>query len=619
MNVLGLTSAFSGFHDSSAVWVRDGRVELALSEERFSRIKHDRNFPTECINQILERSGLESLANFDAIGISWKPYNAFSGFFSRSIWDIPATFAYNALCQPLGFGGYVCKNFLNFKIFPPQSRIQSEGVDPDKIHYLPHHLCHGASAFRTSGYDEAISVNVDCFGPDDAGNLWSGAAYICRDDKMRLVNYIPPYASIGLFYSVVSVCLGFKFGDGEGKTMGLAAYGDSKACYAELSVMAPHFEDGKWRGHKSWTDFRLIDNPQVLFRTYWGKALRGIIARHGRENVAASAQLILEEELSHYCDHLLEVFKVKNLVLAGGTFLNVKFNRLLLERVDVDRVYVHPFAGDGGTALGAAMELSARLTGKPVNYELTSAYLGSSFSDDEIAAALTGFGSQIRFSKQEDISKTAAKLVSEGFIIGWFQGAAEWGPRALGNRSVIGDPRNAATKERLNRHLKNRDWFMPFAPSILAERMPEFFYSTAYTPFMTFAFPLRDEKKSVVPAAMHHDGTARPHAVKREINERYYDLIENFREITGIPMVLNTSFNRHGLPLINSPQEAIEHLLWGCVDYLCMGSYLVERSGNLAPVDAFAENALRDAYVEETAYARAFGSENPDEDGNGPV
>ncbi len=611
MNVLGLTSAFSGFHDSSAVWVRDGRIQLALSEERFSRIKHDRNFPAKCIEEIIKQSGLQSLKDFDAIGIAWKPYNAFSGFFARSLRDVPATFAYNAVAQPAGIGGYIWKNFLNFKVFPPKSLLQQHGVDPARIHYLPHHLCHGASAFRTSGYDEAISVNVDCFGPDDEGNLWSGAAYVCRDNQMDLIGYIPPFASIGLFYSAVSVCLGFKFGDGEGKTMGLAAFGDPAVCYEGLREMAPFFRDGKWHGHESWSDFRLIDAPSVLFGTRWGAHLRDLIVRHGRENTAAAVQRILEEELGHYCDHLIQRHKIRSLVLAGGTFLNVKFNRMLLEHPDVDRVYVHPFASDGGTAAGAALEMSARLSGQRVNYEMPHAYLGSSFTDDEIAAELAEFGAQIRFTKQDSISKTAAKMIADGSIIGWFQGAAEWGPRALGNRSVLGDPRNDGTKERLNKHLKSRDWFMPFAPSILAENMGDFFYTSEYTPFMTFAFPIREDKKSVVPAAMHHDGTARPHAVKRAANERYYDLISAFRDITGIPMVLNTSFNRHGLPLINTPREAVEHLLWGCVDVLCVGSYLVERGGAVAAVDSFTENALRDAYVEETAFESAFNTSLP--------
>ncbi len=611
MNVLGLSSPYQGLHDSSAVWVRDGRIELALSEERFTRVKHDRSFPRRCIAEILAKSGLKSINDFDAIGIAFKPYNAFSGFFSRSFRDVPATFIYNAVTQPLGFGGYIWENFLKKKIFRPKVSVLHDGVDPARVHFLPHHLCHGASAFRTSGYDEALSVNVDCFGPDDEGNLWAGASYVCRDDKMELIGYIPPHASLGLFYSAVTVCLGFKFGDGEGKTMGLAAFGDPTAGYDELREMAPRFHDGEWHGHESGSDFRLIDAPSVLFATRWGAYLRDLITKHGRENTAAVVQRILEEELGHYCDHLIKSHKIRSIVLAGGTFLNVKFNRILLERDDVDRVFVHPFASDGGTAAGAALELSARLTGKRVNYELPNAYLGSSFTDDEIAAELAKFGAQIRATKQDNISKTAAKLIADGSIIGWFQGAAEWGPRALGNRSVLGDPRKDGTKERLNKHLKSRDWFMPFAPSILAENMSDFFYTSEYTPFMTFAFPIREEKKSVVPAAMHHDGTARPHAVKRAANERYYDLISAFRDITGIPMVLNTSFNRHGLPLINTPREAVEHLLWGCVDFLCIGSHLVERAGGIAAVDAFTEHALRDAYVEERAFESAFHTEPP--------
>jgi carbamoyltransferase len=401
------------------------------------------------------------------------------------------------------------------------------------------------------------------------------------------------------------VGLGFKFVDGEGKTMGLSAYGDPEKAYRALRVIAPSFQNNKWLGHSSWSDFRLIESPTLMFNTKWGRYLRNVVKNHERADVAAAAQRILEEELNNYINYLLAKTKLKDLVLAGGIFLNVTFNGKLSRRKDINSIYIHPYPADGGTAAGAALELHARLSQNNTNYLMTSAYLGTSYEESEIQRALDSFGDKINYDRVDNISELAATLIKEGEIIGWFQGRAEWGPRALGNRSVLGDPRNSDTRERLNKLLKNRDWFMPFAPSILEEYLDEYFENSFFAPFMTFAFIIKEEKAALIPAALHKDGTARPNVVRKDTNPRYYELIDNFRKLTGLPVVLNTSFNRHGLPLINTPKEAIDHLLWGCVDKLCIGPFIVRRNVAIQHVDRFTEEALKAAYIDEDALLSA--------------
>lgn len=604
IDILGITSVGGGFHDSSVAWIRDGVVMLALSEERLSRIKHDYSFPKLALEEVLRASGVRP-EEFAGVAVGWMDYNAFSGFFSRSIWDVPATVARTVAAKPSATFAYAAHNFLGKKMLKGASKLGEFGFSPGQVHHFSHHLSHAASSFRTSGFKEALSVNLDCFGPDNQGRLWAGAVYTCRESTIELVEYVPPYASLGLFYSAISVCLGFKFGDGEGKTMGLAAYGDSTRAYDRLKVICPRFERGEWEGHASWSDFRLIDNPELLFSTKWGRYVRETINTTSREDVAAAAQLLLEEQLMAFVENHLTRTGMRKVVLAGGTFLNVTFNRKLAENAGVDEVYTHPFPSDGGTAVGAALELAARLGPQSVNYALPSAALGCEYSDPQIREAIEQASDRVTFERPTDLPLEVAKRIADGAIVGWFQGREEWGPRALGYRSVLGDPRKKGTKERLNTFLKSRDWFMPFAPSILEEHGPDYFENSFYTPFMTFSFKVRPERVAEVPEIVHHDGSARPNMVREAVNPRYYRLIRAFQSITGVPIVLNTSFNRHGLPLVHTPAEAIDHLLWGCFDVLAIGDYLVSRRAGLEPVDEFSQQALLNAYTEEAAAKNA--------------
>lgn len=606
MRILGVTSESSGFHDSSVALVENGRITFAASEERYTRVKHDPSFPERSLQELFNVSGVHA-SDVDAVAVAWKRYNPFSGFFQRSLWDVPLTVIRTLAAEPRETVRYTLHNFARKKIVGSASRLPEFGFDAAKIHYVSHHLAHAASSFRTSGFDSALSVNLDCFGPDNAGNLWSGSSFVCAGNEIKLLEHLPPPVSLGLFYSSVSVCLGFRFGDGEGKTMGLAAYGDRNKAYNEIRIVAPRLDNGRWLGPPAWSDFRLIDSPQLLFGTKWGRYVRNVIKRHNREDVAAATQRILEEELTKYFDRILASTGERSVVLAGGIFLNVTFNRLLAERPDVDRVFIHPFPSDGGTAAGAALEIAARLEDSLVNYELPSAALGTEYSPAEIMQAFSAFAGRIAIERSNSISEAAARLIANGEIVGWFQGRSEWGPRALGQRSVLGDPRREGTKERLNLLLKNRDWFMPFAPSILEESLHDYFENAFYAPFMTFTFKVKQSRARDVQQIVHRDGTARPNVVRRTVNPKYHALISEFRRLTGIPIVLNTSFNRHGLPMVNTPKEAVEHLLWGCIDSLAIDDFVVRRTGSFEQVPIEVAQAQREAYVDEEAIDQALG------------
>jgi carbamoyltransferase len=319
-------------------------------------------------------------------------------------------------------------------------------------------------------------------------------------------------------------------------------------------------------------------NRSLFMATPIGKKLSALIEQHTDRNVAAAAQLVLEEMILEYVNYLGQRTGQSKIALAGGVFLNVKMNkRILLELPFVEDVYIHPHAGDGGTCIGAALELYYQKTQDWKPQRMRTAALGVEYSPEEIEEALAQFSEEVEYERVEDIARVTAEQIAQGKVIGWFQGRAEWGPRALGSRTVAADPRNPKTKERINDQMKRRDWFMPFAPSILADKAGEYFVGCKESPFMILAFDVAPGKVNDIRAAIHIDETARPQTVERNVAPLYYDMIHSFYELTGVPAILNTSFNRHGLPIVETPRDAIEHLTWECVDELAIGPFIARR------------------------------------------
>ena len=577
MNIIGLSDVNDLHHDNSAALIQDGNLVFAASEERFTRRKHDPSFPLNALKACLDHADL-GLDDIDYFAVGWPKTSFYPYLFTRKAGDVPKAVFSLLKADPLAFVRHsiwsLGDKILNRQL---QNELDRLGVDPSRVEYVSHHQAHAASAYRLSGYQDCLTVVVDTFGPDRDGQLVSGGIYICHDGAIDRLVEIPAYTSVGSFYTGVTVALGFTFGDGEGKTMGLAAYGDPDACYAEMCEIAPRFEDGEWKASPGWLDLALALNRDLFLATPTGRVLQRMVECYSDRDVAASAQRVLEELLVSYVQHYWERTSQSRLALAGGVFLNIKANGRILSSLSMDDVFIHPHAGDGGTAVGAALELHYEKTKQWTPTRMESAALGREYLGEEIEQALAEFAEEIVYERVENVSRVTAEKVAEGKVIGWFQGRPEWGPRALGSRSVVADPRNEATKERINDQMKRRDWFMPFAPSTLVEQAADYFVGCLSSPFMLLGFDVADGKAEHIPAVIHVDKTARPQTVSGEVNPLYYDMIHHFYELTGIPLVLNTSFNRHGLPIVETPQDAIEHLTWGCVDELAIGPFVARR------------------------------------------
>lgn len=588
MRVLGLTHLHKGgFHDSAVALVENGKLIYAEAEERISRLKHDGSLPLKALERCLEVNSL-CLGDIDYIAATpsfTSLERRYSFLLGEEIVDFFSFFLWQLFHSPRKF---TVENWARLRRqFQLKSKVNKEKLelssglvlDTKKIIRIGHHHGHAASAYRSSNFGRCLAVTLDAVGGNINGELICGSVYLCEQGEMILKEEVPVFNSIGFFYTIVTIALGFKAGDGEGKTMGLAAYGDRNKCYKELKLFAPSFRNGSWHRAKYWVDqlMQSADNENLLdSRT--ASSLKKLIKKYSKKNIAAAAQRILEEEVLSYFRHLTKKYRIHKFAVAGGIFLNVKLNKLLMESDFVDDLFIYPFASDGGTAAGAALEVYHQVAGEETVYRLDSVALGSEFSDEEIETVLKEFGSRVCYEEIRDLPRFVARRLVEGKVVGWFQGRAEWGPRALGQRSVLADPRGIEMKDRVNNVLKRREWFMPFAPSILHEKAGDYLIALKESPFMILADDVRPGKEDI-PAAIHVDNTVRPQTVKKEILPLYHSVIKEFYKLTGVPAVLNTSFNRHGLPIVHSPKDAIEHLLWGCVDELFIGPFWVRKSG----------------------------------------
>lgn len=575
MIILGFNDVAGAHHNSSVALVKDGKVIFGTSEERFTRVKYEMQFPVNSMNQALRFAGLD-LKDIDYFAVGYPPSSFYNDLFCRNFFDLPRAVLGLVGHNFWGMMKYLLPNFK--KMYKPavySNGLKQFGIPDEKIVFIDHHLSHASSAYRCSGFDECLTISMDGFGPNGAGENIAGQIYKAKDGKMELLEEIPLYAT-ALWYSAFTVCLGLKYMDGEGKTMGLAAYGDPTVCYDLIKDMVFQYKDGKWSGYPYWIDYIMVPRDEVLMKTCSGRRIMALIEKYGKEHVAAAAQKLLEERILGFVERLHKKYSFSKVALAGGTFLNVKVNKLILELPYIDEVFVHPHASDGGTAIGAALELYYQKTGEPAVYKMLDANLGLEYNDAEIEQALQEFSDQVSWEKLDGrLPDYVAEAMSQGKVMGWFQGREEWGPRALGRRSVIADPRDPETRHRINSKMKNRDWFMPFAPSCMEDKGALYFKNFCQTPFMTMAFDVIEGKEKDISSAIHVDNTARVHSVRPD-NPLYYQVIKKFYEKTGVPVILNTSFNRHGLPIVHRPKEAIEHLVWGCVHELAIGSYIVK-------------------------------------------
>jgi carbamoyltransferase len=578
MHILGI-NAYHG--NSSAALVSDGRLIAAVEEERFNRVKYAAGFPSAAIRYCLEAAGI-TLAEVDYVAIPRNP------------WARLGTKLLYALRMP-GFARERAKVLARF-VGIPEALAQTFDVAPDKIrarfHRVEHHQAHLASTFFVSPFEQAALLSADGLG-DFASTMWGTG----QGNRMRIAGSIAFPHSLGMYYTAVSQYLGFrKFGD-EYKVMGLAAYGEPAYLDEFRHIVRTnggigfrlgleYFQHHRTGPDMTWSDAGKTPELGAMFSDHMAERLgpsrdpAAPVEKVHRDG-AASLQARLEEVLFEMLRALHARTGQKAVCLAGGVAFNCVANGKIFDQTPFEQIFVQPASGDAGLAVGAAYFVHHQVLGQPRSFVMENAYWGPGYTPEQVRAAvaasrLRGEGMEIAELPEEEIAKEAAKEIAAGKILGWFQGRAEWGPRALGNRSIVADPRRADMKDILNARIKHREMFRPFAPSVLAEATGEYFEKSYPSPFMTQAYSVRPEKREAIPAPTHVDGTGRLQTVTREANPRYWRLIREFANLTGVPVVLNTSFNDNE-PIVCRPEEAIECFLRTKMDVLVLGDTLVRK------------------------------------------
>ena len=570
--ILGL-NAYHG--DAAAALVLDGELVCAAEEERFNRVKHCAGFPSRAAAWCLSEAGLTA-TELDHVAIGRDP-RANLGH------KVLRTLLHGASPR------YLKARLENAARVRDVRGELSEALGAEvgaELHHVEHHRAHAASAFFVSPFEEAAILSVDGFGDFASTMLAEG-----RGSSVRVLERVLFPHSLGLAYTAVTQWLGFPgYGD-EGKTMGLAPYGTPRFLDALRRLVRPAgdtFELGLdyFRHDKEGVDMTWDGGtPELgpLFSERLEQALgparapdEPLTARH--EDVAASLQAVLEEVYLHLLRALWERTRIPRVCLAGGVALNAVANGRIRLETPFEDVFVQPAAGDSGTAVGAAFHVWHQELGRPRSFVLEHAYWGPAYAEDEAARALAGAGLRADRLDDEELFAHVAERIAAGDVVGWFQGRMELGPRALGNRSIVADPRRHDIKDVLNARIKHREPFRPFAPSILAARTGEWYEQDYPSPFMVLVYRTRLDKRELIPGVNHVDDTGRLQTVTREANPRFYRLIEEFERRTGVPIVLNTSFNENE-PIVLSPEDAIETFRKTRIDLLVLGNLVVRRSG----------------------------------------
>jgi carbamoyltransferase len=600
--ILGL-NAFHG--DAAAALVRDGVLVAAAEEERFRRIKHWAGFPSLAIEACLADAGL-TLAEVDVVAVNQD---------SRANAWRKAAFLLGRRPDPM-----LVFDRLKNRRARAGLREHLEAAFPrsgfrGEIVAVEHHLAHLSSAFHVSPFEEAAVVSVDGFG-DFSSAAWG----LGRGADIQVDGRVHFPHSLGVFYQAITQYLGFPHYGDEYKVMGLAPYGQPTRL-AEMRKLVSLRPDGGFalgldyfRHHREQVDYTWTGGSPVVGELF-SPALEDLLGPrrdpavpledHHRD-IARSAQAMYEEAFFHLLERLHERHGCDAVSVAGGCGANSVANGKIRRRTPFKRVFVQAAAGDAGGAIGAAFAHWHR-TGKPRSFVMEHAYWGPGFSDADIAGELDQASAELaaagcsreQIADEAELCRRTAKAVSEGKVVGWFQGRMEWGPRALGNRSIIGDPRRADMKAILNAKIKRRESFRPFAPSVMAEAVSDWFEEDDEVPFMMQVFQIREDRRPLIPAVTHVDGSGRLQTVRREANPRYYALIEAFRDETGVPMVLNTSFNENE-PVVCRPREALDCFLRTKMDVLVLGDVFIERIAADQPPTAKAGRGKRAAVKAES-------------------
>ena len=574
MYILGI-NAYHG--DSSACLLKDGIVVCATEEERIRRIKHWAGFPSQAIKFCLEDEGI-SIEQVDYITISRDPK---ANFYKKILHALRYSMSISAIWDRLGNSKKVSsvKQELANLFQLPISSIKAD------VHNIEHHRSHIASSFFASPFKESAILSIDGF-----GDFTSTMTAVGSGNKFKVLKEVNYPHSLGVFYTAVTQFLGFpNYGD-EYKVMGLAPYGKPKYL-KELDQILKLSDDGFFKLNKKYfKHFKqgvAMDweggSPTIesLFTKDWedlfGKSReKEAKLEQWHIDLATSAQKFTEKVIFHLLNHLHKETGSENICITGGVAQNSVANGRILENTPFKNIYVPSAGHDAGTSIGSAFYLYNQLLGNSRMPEITSAYFGSKFNHEEIIKVLDKEGVSYIIVSDDDLFERVSDKLVDGGVVGWFQGRAEFGPRALGHRSILVDPRRKDAKDLLNEKIKRRESFRPFAPSILKEAVSDYFVQNDTVPFMEKVFDIKKEKQTEIPAVTHVDGTGRLQSVDAEISPRYHKLISKFAEKTGVPILLNTSFNENE-PIVNKPEEALACFLRTKMDMLVMENIIIER------------------------------------------
>lgn len=568
MFILGI-SCF--YHDSAAVLIKDGMVVAAVEEERFTRKKHDFDFPINSIDYCLREANITS-KDLDCVVFYEKPFLKFERIFKTILSTFPRS----------------RKLFQESMLYWLKERLWIKATIKEKLNYggdvffIEHHLSHAASSFLPSPFKKSIIITVDGTGE------WATTTIGIGDgNKIEIKKQINFPHSLGLLYSAFTAFLGFKVNEGEYKVMGMAPYGQPKyvdkiykiisfgndgSFNLDMSYFSYHYDLSKSFGKKFVSLFGSPRKPEE------SEKLDSYYA-----DMAASIQTVLERAMLDIVNSAYREYGLKRLCLAGGVALNSSTNGIILRKTPIEEIFIQPQAGDGGGALGAALYVYNSVLNKKREYIQEHVYYGPKYEANEIEKFLSE--NKIKYEKLEEeiLLKRVAKFLIEGKVIGWFQGRMEWGPRALGNRSILADPRRSDMKDIVNSKIKFREPFRPFAASILADKATEWFDDVDNVEkkyplkFMLLVVDVKKEKREIVPAITHINGTTRPQLVFEKDNPRYYNLIKEFNKLTGVPLVLNTSFNLRGEPIVCSPRDAMATFFKSGLDALILENFLIKK------------------------------------------
>ena len=592
MHILGISCYY---HDAAAALLREGQLVAAAEEERFSRIKHDYSFPRNAIRFCLEAGGIRG-SDLDYVVFFEKPFRKFDRILMAVLQTYPQSWK---VFRESMITWMIDKLWVG-------STIESElGVPKEKVMFCEHHLSHAASAFLCSPFEEAAILTVDGVGE------WVTAAWgVGRGNEIRLLKQMEFPHSLGLLYSAFTAFLGFEVNEGEYKVMGMAPYGQPRYLDKVWKLIRQN-SDGSFSLDMGYFCFhhstdrtfngRFVElfgeprPPRMPFFTkassfpkYFGEPPANYeemcrVNQHYAD-IAASIQRVTEELLLSMARHLHQQTGLKKLCIAGGVGLNSVANARILRETPFEELFVQPAAGDGGGALGAALWAYNTLLGRPRTFRMDHAYWGLAYSPAEIGTFLEQNNVRHRFiARDDELLDEVVEYLMQGKVVGWFQGRFEWGPRALGNRSILADPRNWGMKDIVNAKIKFREPYRPFAPSVLSECAETYFdlpraahhYPARY---MLCVVPVKQSKQCILPAITHVDGSGRLQTVFRDQSQRYYRLIERFGQATGVPVVLNTSFNLKGEPIVTSPADAFRTFSKSEMDCLVLENFIVEKA-----------------------------------------